>query len=344
MRKILLGLLLFICSTVYGSSVTTSINSTTYTSIPENAGGGFTVTPFQPAQCVFSSSLPTISVTGHRLSQGDTWAINSTGVSLWCKNDTTVTGSNFITTTIAADASINGSGVTGGGGGGGNVNLNQVGGASFALGQSTMSGSLPVTIASNQSNLNVNCVSGCSGGGSGGSSIQGFILTDDNLALFVSRDDGATPPVFSYYLLQDGSVYTPSGTIRGAIQNTYPVNSDGSQLFFTGSGSSTHATRVILTGSSVTITPQGFFYADASGTITTGGTAQELSTSGNTLTKIQNIDVAEDLWVNDSGGTAAISTPGSFKIIAGAVYETDSNAQISVIAVTTGHPFTVTYK
>lgn len=39
----------------------------------------------------------------------------------------------------------------GSGGGGGNVNLNQVGGVAVALGQTTMSASLPVVIASNQS-------------------------------------------------------------------------------------------------------------------------------------------------------------------------------------------------
>jgi hypothetical protein len=37
-----------------------------------------------------------------------------------------------------------------------NVNLNQVGGAAIALGQTTMSASIPVTIASNQSTLNIN--------------------------------------------------------------------------------------------------------------------------------------------------------------------------------------------
>jgi len=37
-----------------------------------------------------------------------------------------------------------------------NVNLNQVGGAAFALGQTTMANSLPVTIASNQSPLSIN--------------------------------------------------------------------------------------------------------------------------------------------------------------------------------------------
>jgi hypothetical protein len=47
------------------------------------------------------------------------------------------------------------SGSGGGGGGGGNVNLNQVGGAFYALGPALMTASMPVTIASNQSILSV---------------------------------------------------------------------------------------------------------------------------------------------------------------------------------------------
>lgn len=43
--------------------------------------------------------------------------------------------------------------VVAGGSGGGNVNLNQVGGASYSLGQTTASGSLPVTVATNDSVL-----------------------------------------------------------------------------------------------------------------------------------------------------------------------------------------------
>ena len=44
---------------------------------------------------------------------------------------------------------------TSGGGGGGNVNLTQVGGVNVALGQTTMSASLPVAIASDQSSVKV---------------------------------------------------------------------------------------------------------------------------------------------------------------------------------------------
>lgn len=61
---------------------------------------------------------------------------------------------------LPAMAVVNPDGTTisGGTGGGGNVNLNQVGGVAFGLGQTTKSGSLPVTIASDQT-LNVTSAS-----------------------------------------------------------------------------------------------------------------------------------------------------------------------------------------
>lgn len=45
------------------------------------------------------------------------------------------------------------------------TNLWKVGGSLFTLGQNTMANSLPVTFASNQSTLNVNCASGCAAAG-----------------------------------------------------------------------------------------------------------------------------------------------------------------------------------
>jgi hypothetical protein len=153
MKKLLFLLMFPLFSNA--ASVSTSINTGAYTSIPENGGSGFAITPFQNSQCLFSSSLPSASAVGSRIQQGEIWAVNSTGTNLWCKSESTVTGNNYITTTITSDASINGSNATGGGGGGGNVNLNQVGGASFALGQTNKSGSLPITIASDQGGLAV---------------------------------------------------------------------------------------------------------------------------------------------------------------------------------------------
>lgn len=79
-----------------------------------------------------------------------------------------------------------------------------------------------------------------------------------------------------------------------------------------------------------------------SGTITTGGTAQTLSASNSTGRKffIENLHTTEDLWWNDLG-TATAAQP-SFKIVAGALYESpySTTAAISIIGATTAHAFT----
>lgn len=62
----------------------------------------------------------------------------------------TITGKQEYLTSTSGVLNVSSSG-----GGGGNVNLTQVGGASIALGQTTMSASLPVTIASNQASIPV---------------------------------------------------------------------------------------------------------------------------------------------------------------------------------------------
>lgn len=150
MKKImpfLFFLSVFFASDVFATTTFTAINPNFYVSIPENSGSGFSVTAYLPAQCFFSATQPTLSTVGHRLLQGETWAIQSTSLQLWCKSESTVTGANFINATTIVDASINGSGSSGGGG---NVNLNQVGGASYGLGQTTMSASMPVTLPSDQ--------------------------------------------------------------------------------------------------------------------------------------------------------------------------------------------------
>lgn len=85
---------------------------------------------------------------------------------------------------------------------------------------------------------------------------------------------------------------------------------------------------------------------DASGTVATGGTAQDAlaANKGRVYLFIQNLDAAEDLWVN-IGATAAVATPGSLLIVAkgSLVYEAEVcvTGRVSVIAATTAHPFTL---
>lgn len=82
---------------------------------------------------------------------------------------------------------------------------------------------------------------------------------------------------------------------------------------------------------------------DRSGAITAGATAQVLAAANpqrNGL-YIQNIDAAEDLWVNEFG-TAALTTAGSVLIPAKTSFLVNTANAISVVATTTGHKYTAT--
>jgi hypothetical protein len=93
----------------------------------------------------------------------------------------------------------------------------------------------------------------------------------------------------------------------------------------------------------------GVVTTDASGTITTGGTAQvALAANPNRKQyRIMNINAAtETLWYRDDGGTAVIGGAGSWPLAGsasgiGGFAMGESTAAISVIATTTGHKFTL---
>lgn len=87
----------------------------------------------------------------------------------------------------------------------------------------------------------------------------------------------------------------------------------------------------------------------ASGTITTGGTAQTalVAQSGRAYLLIQNPSTASEvLWVS-LVGTAAVDAAGSLSIEAGGalVFESEFGCPdaVSVIAATTGHKYTIYY-
>jgi hypothetical protein len=81
---------------------------------------------------------------------------------------------------------------------------------------------------------------------------------------------------------------------------------------------------------------------DRSGAITLGGTAQTLAAANTARVglEIQNIDPAEEMWVNENGGTAAANTQGSNFIAARGSVTVSTNRAISVVAATTGHKWT----
>jgi len=92
----------------------------------------------------------------------------------------------------------------------------------------------------------------------------------------------------------------------------------------------------------VVATVAGVTYTDRSGTITAGGTAQQLA-AANASRKgyfIQN-NSSGDIWIN-SVTTAVLSQP-SLKIVTGAIYECPANGApvtaISIIGATTGQAF-----
>lgn len=86
--------------------------------------------------------------------------------------------------------------------------------------------------------------------------------------------------------------------------------------------------------------------SDSSGTITSGGTAQDIvgADSDRKYLMCQNIDttIVEDLWIRVNA-TAAVNTAGSFRLQPGASFTLEgtwiSTARVSGIAATTGHKF-----
>jgi hypothetical protein len=86
---------------------------------------------------------------------------------------------------------------------------------------------------------------------------------------------------------------------------------------------------------------------DISGTITTGGAAQDLIAAPGTPISwfVQNLSTSVDLYVRDDGQEASAGV-GSIKIPPGALYETPEDyripgqAKVSIFSTLTGHAFT----
>jgi hypothetical protein len=100
---------------------------------------------------------------------------------------------------------------------------------------------------------------------------------------------------------------------------------------------------VMLADSAGNITAYLGAGTDKSGSITAGGTAQTLAAANSTrrgLT-VQNISTG-DLWINETGGTAAANGAGSFKLAADATANIDTNQAVSIVGATTGQKFSAT--
>lgn len=120
-------------------------------------------------------------------------------------------------------------------------------------------------------------------------------------------------------------------------QFTENVNAAG------GGGGGGGLTNTELRASPVAITSGRFTFTDRSGTITAGGTAQQLAAANATRNgwKIWNLSNG-DLWINEVGSTAVLNQP-SFKLPPGGYYENSYGgvtvSAISIIGATTGQAF-----
>jgi len=123
---------------------------------------------------------------------------------------------------------------------------------------------------------------------------------------------------------------TSGGATRSALLVTSPTDVSGNPQGTTANPTTTQA-AALSAGT------------DRSGTITTGGTAQQLAAANLARKGLvgQNIS-AGDLWLNEIGGAASVDTVGSYKIPAGSPFSVSTNRAISIIGATTGQKFTAT--
>ncbi len=125
-----------------------------------------------------------------------------------------------------------------------------------------------------------------------------------------------------------------------ALGTTTSYHDDGS---ISPSGAMPTTNTALISQSVVVATPVGTL-TDRSGTITAGGTAQTLAAANaaRRYLLVENLDPAEDLWINFTTTAAAahpsllIPPRGGFVMDAGFV----STELVSVIAATTSHAFT----
>jgi len=97
-------------------------------------------------------------------------------------------------------------------------------------------------------------------------------------------------------------------------------------------------------GSTFTTSPNALSAGtDRSGQITTGGTAQVLAAANASRVALEGMNIsAEDMWINEIGGTATPNTAGSYKVASFQTFSVLTNRAISIVAATTASKFTAT--
>ncbi len=142
-----------------------------------------------------------------------------------------------------------------------------------------------------------------------------------------------------------GTIGTAPPTLPGAATGVMGLLRWIGSLFTSGAGVASGALRVVLATdqTALPVVRSALAYANKSGTITAGGTAQALAAakSDRAFYRVQN-QSSGDLWINDKGATAAASQP-AFKLAVGAMYVSEPggapSAAISIFGATTGQAF-----
>ena len=131
----------------------------------------------------------------------------------------------------------------------------------------------------------------------------------------VKKPSGAYDAAFPSTTSDGTSAYTSAVILVDASGN--PVNAGG-------------ATSYLTAGT------------NRGGTITTGGTAQQLAPANPTRSFLSGQNTSTgDLWIHETGGTASGASP-SFRVPAGSTFGINTNQAISIWGATTGQSFSAT--
>lgn len=164
------------------------------------------------------------------------------------------------------------------------VNLTQVGGSAIALGQTTMSGSLPVTIASNQSNLNVTVATALPAG----SNTIGAVT------------QGTTPWVDNITQIGGAALALGQTTMSASLPVTFASNQSTLNVLTTAQGTVSAGTA------GTTSMLGGLVYNSTAPTLTTG---QQAALQGDASANLKvNLATALPTGTNSIGNIGTVST------------------------------------
>jgi len=188
--------------------------------------------------------------------------------------------------------------------------------------------------------------------------IQGIYLnnTGNSASVTITVPDTGQTVVYPPYsegfmpLFLASSLKLNFASTGGVVVQAMVLNFAVAPFLFTATGSGAQLVQDLILESAVsngvmqTAITGNVSLVDASGTITTGGTAQTVLAANATrkVIQLQNMS-AGPLWYNFSG--TATEGGGSFELVAGAYYENNpgiaSNQALSIIGATTGQAFTL---